>query len=98
MVRTFERQVTGLHIRVALLNRVTQLGRPVTVPVAQLCLGSGETHPVADLCNKTLPTHKRSYDRTEVPNICVNSYSLVPWRVPGTAHYCCDVCVGDGRG
>lgn len=34
MARTFERQVTELHIRVALLNRFTQLGRPVPVPVA----------------------------------------------------------------
>ena len=34
MARTFERQVTELHIRVALLNRFTQLGRAVTVPVA----------------------------------------------------------------
>ncbi len=31
---TFERQVTELHVRVALLNRFTQLGRPTTVPVA----------------------------------------------------------------
>ena len=31
MARTFERQVTELHIRVALLNRFSQLGRPVTV-------------------------------------------------------------------
>ena len=34
MARTFERQVVELHIRAALLNRFTQLGRPVTVPVA----------------------------------------------------------------
>ena len=34
MARTFERQVTELHIRVALLNRFSQLGRPVTVAVA----------------------------------------------------------------
>lgn len=34
MARTFERQVTELHIRVALLNRFTRLGCPVTVPVA----------------------------------------------------------------
>ena len=34
MARTFERQVTELHIRVALLNRFTQLGCPTTVPVA----------------------------------------------------------------
>lgn len=31
IARTFERQVTELHIRVALLNRFSQLGRPVTV-------------------------------------------------------------------
>lgn len=31
MARTFECQVTELHVRVALLNRFTQLGRPATV-------------------------------------------------------------------
>ena len=31
MARTFERQVVELHIRAALLNRFSQLGRPVTV-------------------------------------------------------------------
>ncbi len=36
MARTFERQVTGLRVRVALLNRFTQLGRPTTVPVAAM--------------------------------------------------------------
>lgn len=34
MARTFERQVTELHVRVALLNRFSQLGRPVTVAMA----------------------------------------------------------------
>lgn len=34
MARTFERQVVELHVRVALLKRFTQLGRPATVPVA----------------------------------------------------------------
>ena len=33
MARTFERQVVELHIRAALLNRFSQLGRPVTVAV-----------------------------------------------------------------
>jgi hypothetical protein len=33
MARTFERQVVALHLRVALLNRFAQLGRPTTVPV-----------------------------------------------------------------
>lgn len=31
--RTFERQVVELHVRVALLNRFSQIGRPQTVPV-----------------------------------------------------------------
>jgi hypothetical protein len=31
---TFERQVVESHVRVALLNRFTQLGRPTTVSVA----------------------------------------------------------------
>lgn len=32
--RTFERQVVELHVRVAVLNRFSQIGRPETVPVA----------------------------------------------------------------
>ena len=32
--RTFDRQVVELHVRVALLNRFSQIGRPQTVPVA----------------------------------------------------------------
>jgi len=34
MARTFERQVAELHIRMVLLNRFSQRGRPVTVAVA----------------------------------------------------------------
>jgi len=34
MARTFERQVVELHVRVALLNRFSQLGRPDSVAVA----------------------------------------------------------------
>ena len=33
MARTFERQVVELHVRLALLNSFTQLGRPTTAPV-----------------------------------------------------------------
>jgi hypothetical protein len=33
MARTFERQVVELHVRVALLNRFTQIGHPTTVAV-----------------------------------------------------------------
>jgi len=36
MARTFERQVAEWHVRVALLNRFTQLARPTTVPVAAM--------------------------------------------------------------
>lgn len=34
MARTSERQETELHVRVALLNHFTQLGRQTMVPVA----------------------------------------------------------------
>jgi IS5 family transposase len=34
--RTFERQVVELHVRVAVLNRFSQIGRPHTVPVAAM--------------------------------------------------------------
>lgn len=34
MARTFERQVVELQVRAAVLNRFTQLGIPVTRPVA----------------------------------------------------------------
>lgn len=32
-VRVFERQVVEVHVRVALMNRFMQLGRPATVAV-----------------------------------------------------------------
>ena len=58
MARTFERQVAALHVRVALLNRFTQLGRPTTMPVAAMAwlrLGLGSSRAVFDLCNKAHP-------------------------------------------
>ena len=33
---TFERQVVELHVRVALLNRFSQIGRPQTVAVSNV--------------------------------------------------------------
>lgn len=42
MSKTFERQVNELHIRAAILNRFTELGRPQTVTLAQLRLGPGQ--------------------------------------------------------
>jgi hypothetical protein len=61
MARTFERQVVELHVRVALLNRFTQLGRPTTVPVAamaQLRLRLGPSRAAFDLCNKANRQHR----------------------------------------
>ena len=55
MVRTFERRVAQVHVRVALLNRFTQLGRPATVPVAVMAsrrLGLGPSRFAFDLCNE----------------------------------------------
>jgi hypothetical protein len=57
MARTFERQVVELHVRVARLNRFTQLGRPTTVPVAAMAslrLGLGSSRAAFDLCNKII--------------------------------------------
>lgn len=44
--RTFDRQVVELYISVALLNRLSQIGRPKTVPVADVAL----VHPGLGLC------------------------------------------------
>ena len=49
MSKTFERQVNGLHIRSAILNRFTELGRPRTVAVSgvrgQGCSADRQTQP-----------------------------------------------------
>ena len=61
LYRAFERQVAQVHVRVALLNRFTQLGRPTTVPVAamaQLRLGLGSSRTVFDLCSKAITVLK----------------------------------------
>ena len=50
-------------MRVALLNRFTQLGRPTTVPVAAMALlrlGLGSSRSAFDLCNKAdLDRHRQ---------------------------------------
>jgi hypothetical protein len=51
MSRTFERQVNELHIRAAILNRFTELGRPQTAAVTQPRPGFGEARLKLDLCN-----------------------------------------------
>lgn len=55
--QTFERQVVELHVRVALHNQFSQIGRPQTVPmaaVAQARLGWGSCRLHLDLCNKAI--------------------------------------------
>ena len=34
IARTFDRQITGLRVRAAVLNRFSEMGRPVTIRVA----------------------------------------------------------------
>jgi hypothetical protein len=61
MARTFEPQVVQVHVRVARLNRFTQLGRPTTVPVAamaQLRLGLGSLVALSTCATKPSPTRK----------------------------------------
>lgn len=41
MARPFERQVVEMHVRIAVLNRFTAIGTPITMPVAELRPGSG---------------------------------------------------------
>ena len=41
IAHTFERQVVELHVRVALLNRLSQIGRPQTIPMIKSVWGSG---------------------------------------------------------
>ncbi len=39
---TFEQQVAEIQVRVAVLNRYTALGKPVTEPVGYIRKGKGE--------------------------------------------------------
>ena len=50
--RDFERQVAELHIRVAVLNRFTVLGTPVTQRVAWVCPGKGQARASDALRNR----------------------------------------------
>ena len=54
MARGFDRLVAELQIRIAVLNRYTALGIPVTEAVRQVCLGKEGVHPSPDLCNKAI--------------------------------------------
>ena len=52
MARDFERQGAEIQIRIAVRNRYTALGIPVTEPTDQVHMGKGEERPSPDLCNK----------------------------------------------
>ena len=54
MARDFDRQVTELQIRVAILNRFTAIGTPQTQRVGWLRSREGKIRPQADLCNRAL--------------------------------------------
>jgi hypothetical protein len=64
---TFERQVVELHVRVAVLNRFSQLGRPQTVSVAAVAgfrQGLRSWRPIAGLCSRAGPRRSAQYCRS----------------------------------
>lgn len=61
LARDFERQVAEIQIRIAVLNRYTALGIPVTEPVGEIRLGKGE--PVPHLICATKPCWRRNCHR-----------------------------------
>lgn len=63
MARDFARQVAEIQIHIAVPNRYTALGIPVTEPVGLVRPGKGEERPSPDLCNKAVSTNKSSHDR-----------------------------------
>ena len=76
--RTFERQVNELHIRVLVLNRFTELGRPQTIVVASCVWGQGITQPQTDLCNNAPPCNKQ--------HIALGTWSFFTLGNPAKAH------------
>ena len=52
MARDFDKQVTGLQIRSAVLNHLTALNAPQAERVECLRSTEGKTRPQADVCNK----------------------------------------------
>ena len=79
MARTFERQVVELHVRVALLNRFTQLGRPTTVPVAAMAwlrLGLGSSRAAFDLCNQAA----RDTTESQTPPETFSQRDIAVWQ------------------
>jgi hypothetical protein len=59
MARDFDRQVAEIQIRIAVLNRYTALGIPLTEAVGYIRLGKGEVRHSTDLCNKATLGLKR---------------------------------------
>ena len=52
MARDFERQTAELQARIAIPNRYTAIGPPVTRPVGRPSYGKGEARLSAVSCNK----------------------------------------------
>jgi len=62
MARDFDRQVAEVQVRIAVLNRYTALGIPVTKAVGLIRPGKGEPWPSPDLCNMcNRPKRKRYF-------------------------------------
>jgi len=59
MARDFDRQVAEIQVRIAVLNRYTALGRPVTDAVGE----TGEERSEPDLCNKAARRQQRLHPR-----------------------------------
>ena len=66
MARDFDRQVAELQVRIAVLNRYTALGIPVTEPVGQIRLGKGEVRSGPDLCNRAI--RRKPYRQSLIPD------------------------------
>lgn len=75
MAKTFECQVKELHIRAALINRFSQLCRPVTVAAGFNRLGFEEWHLKSGLCNSA--TQQLTGDCSKV---CTDKYFKPEFR------------------
>ncbi len=66
MARDFERQTAELQVRIAVLNRYTAIGPPVTRPVGRPSYGKGEAWLSAVSCNKAVRMKSGSYEKAAV--------------------------------
>ncbi|MFA3920572.1 transposase [Ruegeria hyattellae] len=58
MARGFDRQIAEIQIRIAVLNRYTALGVPITGPVGAVPPGKKKASTPTELCNKARVTYE----------------------------------------